>query len=298
MSDCDDYDDYDLDDDEFESEVDYSSDDDGEYDPNREYPHEVETNFICVDASSLVPERLIKCGHNKNGVFCFLVRWKGYEEELDDWVPSSDLPIRLIDEFYCSRINMETPVYDDDCDSEFDEDDGDYSPYVPLTQRQIKRQLREAGCYGKVRKPVTSLSKIVLQSLVGPIYSPQDPVTMESVRARVAYHQDRLQRLTMLNERLQKYLNTRLGKPPPHLTLHFKLSRRQLHFLSPVLLTRITWHFLPPTICVFRQARPQCGNFQKHWSLCLWSGSSTQTLDPLQHVLGMGFCSVIPVWGD
>lgn len=38
MSDCDDYDDYDLDDDEFESEVDYSSDDDGEYDPNREYP--------------------------------------------------------------------------------------------------------------------------------------------------------------------------------------------------------------------------------------------------------------------
>ena len=237
MSDCDDYDDYDLDDDEFESEVDYSSDDDGEYDPNREYPHEVETNFICVDASSLVPERLIKCGHNKNGVFCFLVRWKGYEEELDDWVPSSDLPIRLIDEFYCSRINMETPVYDDDCDSEFDEDDGEYSPYVPLTQRQIKRQLREAGCYGKVRKPVTSLSKIVLQSLVGPIYSPQDPVTMESVRARVAYHQDRLQRLTMLNERLQKYLNTRLGKPPPHPPdppLQVESSSTSLPISSPV----------------------------------------------------------------
>ena len=71
---------------------------------------------MCVDASSLVPEKLLKRGHNNEGVVCFLVRYKGFDEDLDDWVPISDLPIRLVDEFYCSPLNMETPHFDLDVD--------------------------------------------------------------------------------------------------------------------------------------------------------------------------------------
>ena len=138
MSDCD-QDDYD-DSDGFESD-----DDEYVFDPNREYPREVDTNFVCVDASSLVPEKLLKRGHNNEGVVCFLVRYKGFDEDLDDWVPISDLPIRLVDEFYCSPLNMETPHFDldvdeydgtneRDCDSDF-EDDGDYTPFIPLSQK-------------------------------------------------------------------------------------------------------------------------------------------------------------------
>ena len=55
MSDCD-QDDYDVSDG-FESD-----DDEYVFDPNREYPREVDTNFVCVDASSLVPEKLLKRG--------------------------------------------------------------------------------------------------------------------------------------------------------------------------------------------------------------------------------------------
>ena len=59
------------------------SDDDGYvFDPNREYPREVDTNFVCVDASSLVPERLLKRGHDNKGVLCFLVRYQGFDEDL------------------------------------------------------------------------------------------------------------------------------------------------------------------------------------------------------------------------
>ena len=61
MSDCD-QDDYDVSDG-FESD-----DDEYVFDPNREYPREVDTNFVCVDASSLVPEKLLKRGHNNEGV--------------------------------------------------------------------------------------------------------------------------------------------------------------------------------------------------------------------------------------
>ena len=110
MSDFDDDFDYDGDfgyDDDFEGE---NSDD--EYDPNRVYPTETDTNFICIDASSLVPEKLLKCGHNQESTLCFLVRWKGYDEELDDWVPVSDLPPHLVDEFYCSQLNMSPPSLD------------------------------------------------------------------------------------------------------------------------------------------------------------------------------------------
>ena len=92
----------------------------------------------------------------------FLVRYKGFDEDLDDWVPISDLPIRLVDEFYCSPLNMETPHFDldvdeydgtneRDCDSDF-EDDGDYTPFIPLSQKTIKAQLRALGCYRAPRK--------------------------------------------------------------------------------------------------------------------------------------------------
>ena len=133
MSDCDqdDYDDGDGFDD---------SDDDGYvFDPNREYPREMDTNFVCVDASSLVPERLLKRGHNNKGVLCFLVRYQGFDEDLDDWVPMSELPIHLVDEFHCSTLDMVTPDFDVDDSDVYDsdsEDDGDYPPFVPLSQRR------------------------------------------------------------------------------------------------------------------------------------------------------------------
>ena len=76
--------------------------------------------------------------------------------ELDDWVPAVEFPPRLVDEFYCSQLNMPLPSLDMDDDSDLDETD-DYTPYVPLSQKQIKRQLRETGCYRKVRKPGASL---------------------------------------------------------------------------------------------------------------------------------------------
>ena len=177
MSDCDLDDDFDFDDD----FGDDSEDSDREYDPNREYPRETDTNFICVSASSLIAEKLLKCGYNNKGVLCFLVRWKGFDEQLDDWVPSSDLPARLVDEFYCAKLNMEPPSldFDEDYHSDLDED-GDYIPYVPLTQRQIKRQLREAGCFGKTRKPVTTLPKMVIQKLMGLV--PSKELSLESVK--------------------------------------------------------------------------------------------------------------------
>ena len=210
MSDCDLDDDFDFDDD----FGDDSEDSDREYDPNREYPRETDTNFICVSASSLIAEKLLKCGYNNKGVLCFLVRWKGFDEQLDDWVPSSDLPARLVDEFYCAKLNMEPPSldFDEDYHSDLDED-GDYIPYVPLTQRQIKRQLREAGCFGKTRKPVTTLPKMVIQKLMGLV--PSKELSLESVRAQVEQHRQRIVRLGLLNTRLQNYFTTRSRKPPP-----------------------------------------------------------------------------------
>jgi hypothetical protein len=179
------------------------------------FPRELDTNFVCVDASSLVPEKLLKCGHNDSGVLCFLVRWKGFDEELDDWVPSSELPVSLVDEFYCSQLNMPTPVFDPDYDdSDLDDDEDDFVPFVPLSQRQIKRQLREAGCFGKFKKPVVTLPKTVIQNLmVGP--SAQDPLTVSSIRAQVEKSRQRILRLGLLNARLQTYLNARSRKPPP-----------------------------------------------------------------------------------
>lgn len=211
-----DYDD-DFDGDNFDYDDDFDGYDSELSEEDHKSPQEGETNFVCIDASSLVPEKLLKCGHNSESVFCFLVRYKGYDAELDDWVPSSELPAHLVDEFYCSRLNMSPPVYDsDDCDTELDEDDGDYTPYVPLSQKQIKRQLREAGCYGKkVRRPVVSLPKTALQKLVGLIPSPQDPLTLEGVRAQVNRHRQRILRLSLLNERLQNYLKARARKKPP-----------------------------------------------------------------------------------
>ena len=162
MSDCDqdDYDDGDGFDD---------SDDDGYvFDPNREYPREVDTNFVCVDASSLVPERLLKRGHDNKGVLCFLVRYQGFDEDLDDWVPMSELPIHLVDEFHCSTLDMVTPDFDVDDSDVYDrdsEDDGDYPPFVPMSQKTIKRELRALGCYKQPRKPPPS--KTLVQEFLG-----------------------------------------------------------------------------------------------------------------------------------
>ena len=95
MSDCDqdDYDDGDGFDD---------SDDDGYvFDPNREYPREVDTNFVCVDASSLVPERLLKRGHDNKGVLCFLVHYQGFDEDLvGSYVRTSYSPCGRVSLFY------------------------------------------------------------------------------------------------------------------------------------------------------------------------------------------------------
>ena len=56
-------------------------------------------------------------GHNNKGVLCFLVRYQGFDENLDDWVPMSELPIRLVDEFHCSTLDTVTPNFDvDDSD--------------------------------------------------------------------------------------------------------------------------------------------------------------------------------------
>ena len=89
-------------------------------------------------------------------VSCFLVRYQGFDENLDDWVPMSELPIRLVDEFHCSTLDMVTPDFDVDDSDVYDsdsEDDGDYSPFVPLSQKTIKRELRALGCYKQPRKP-------------------------------------------------------------------------------------------------------------------------------------------------
>ena len=66
-----------------------------------------------------------------------------------------------------------------------------------------------------VRRPVVSLPKIALQKLVGLIPSPQDPLTLEGVRAQVNRHRQRILRLSLLNERLQNYLKARARKKPP-----------------------------------------------------------------------------------
>ena len=50
---------------------------------------EMDTNFGCVDANSLVPERLLK-----EDTTTRVVRYQGFDEDLDDWVPMSELPIR------------------------------------------------------------------------------------------------------------------------------------------------------------------------------------------------------------
>ena len=44
------------------------------------------------------------------------------------------------------------------------EDDGDYSPFVPLSQKAIKRELRVLGCYKQPRKP--SPSKTLFQEFL------------------------------------------------------------------------------------------------------------------------------------
>ena len=44
---------------------------------------------------------------------------------------------------------------------------------------------------------------------------PQDPLTLEGVRAQVNRHRQRILRLSLLNERLQNYLKARARKKPP-----------------------------------------------------------------------------------
>ena len=77
-----DYDD-DFDGDNFDYDDDFDGYDFELSEEDHKSPQEGETNFVCIDASSLVPEKLLKCGHNSESVFCFLVRYKGYDAELD-----------------------------------------------------------------------------------------------------------------------------------------------------------------------------------------------------------------------
>ena len=90
-------------------------------------------------------------------------------------MPASELPTRLIDEFYCSNLNMDP---DSDCDVDDDSDvDGVFIPYVPLTQRQIKESSQTSHFLTQDCSPKSCWIKYLLKIQC-----------LESVRAQVEQH--------------------------------------------------------------------------------------------------------------
>ena len=220
--------------------------------------------FICVSESSLVPEKILRHGHDEDCVFSFLVRYVGFDHFYDDWVPASKLPAQMIDEYYCSKLGMSAPDLSEipeDFDS--DEEDEFESSFVPLSEKSIKRQLKALGCYQKPRNPLAppKTSKFSIRNLLLP------PVQLDLLDTSCELEQ-RLLRLQLFNANLQRFNVNRSHKPepwppdPPDPTLQtsksstfFPSNPAQLSILFPdyllILASEVQlWNYVPKSLLV------------------------------------------------